>query len=85
MSGRVAGKVAFITALVEKANVQNIINARRGGSIVLTSSVGGKKPYPNVGNYVSAKDGVVGSMLFWRLTRAGTSLGLPVDAGSVLK
>jgi len=33
-----------------------------GGSIIMTSSVGGTKPYPNVGNYVSAKHGVVGLM-----------------------
>ncbi len=33
-----------------------------GGSIIMTSSVGGIKPYPNVGNYISAKHGVVGLM-----------------------
>jgi SDR family mycofactocin-dependent oxidoreductase len=33
---------------------------RGAGSIVLTSSVGGKKALPNVGHYVAAKHGVIG-------------------------
>ena len=32
----------------------------RGGSIILTSSVGGLKAHPNIGPYVAAKHGVVG-------------------------
>jgi (+)-trans-carveol dehydrogenase len=35
---------------------------QKSGSIVLTSSVAGKKPYPNAGHYVSAKHAVIGMM-----------------------
>ena len=45
-----------------KAGVPHIIAGGRGGSIVLTSSVGGLKAYPQCGNYVAAKHGVVGIM-----------------------
>ena len=45
-----------------KASVQHIIDGGRGGAVVLTSSVGGLKAHPFVGNYVSAKHGVVGLM-----------------------
>src|SRR6202048_4265453 len=45
-----------------KAGVPHILAGERGGSIVLTSSVGGLKAYPNWGNYVAAKHGVVGLM-----------------------
>jgi len=45
-----------------KASVPHIIEGGRGGAIVLTSSVGGLKAHPHVGNYVSAKHGVVGLM-----------------------
>lgn len=45
-----------------KAGVPHIVAGGRGGSIVLTSSVGGLKAYPNCGNYVAAKHGVVGLM-----------------------
>src|SRR5246127_2893693 len=45
-----------------KAGVPHIIAGGRGGSIVLTSSVGGLKAYPHCGNYVAAKHGVVGLM-----------------------
>ncbi|GAA0950000.1 mycofactocin-coupled SDR family oxidoreductase [Actinocorallia libanotica] len=45
-----------------KASVPHLIEGGRGGSVVLTSSVGGLKAHPNVGNYVSAKHGVVGLM-----------------------
>ena len=45
-----------------KAVVPHIIAGGRGGSIVLTSSVGGLKAYPQCGNYVAAKHGVVGIM-----------------------
>ncbi|MFE7741204.1 mycofactocin-coupled SDR family oxidoreductase [Nocardia sp. NPDC057455] len=45
-----------------KAGASHLIAGGRGGSIVLTSSVGGLKAYPNVGHYVAAKHGVVGLM-----------------------
>lgn len=45
-----------------KAGVPHIIASGQGGSIVLTSSVGGLKAYPLCGNYVAAKHGVVGIM-----------------------
>ncbi|MFD0854679.1 SDR family oxidoreductase, partial [Actinomadura adrarensis] len=49
----------FLTA---KASVPHIIEGGRGGAIVLTSSVGGLKAHPFVGNYVAGKHGVVGVM-----------------------
>ncbi|MEZ0366669.1 mycofactocin-coupled SDR family oxidoreductase [Mycobacterium sp. pUA109] len=45
-----------------KAGVPHLLAGGRGGSIVLTSSVGGLKAYPHCGNYVAAKHGVVGLM-----------------------
>jgi (+)-trans-carveol dehydrogenase len=45
-----------------KAGVPHLLAGGRGGSIVLTSSVGGLKAYPQCGNYVAAKHGVVGLM-----------------------
>ncbi|MGW0040121.1 mycofactocin-coupled SDR family oxidoreductase [Rhodococcus sp. NPDC003348] len=45
-----------------KAGVPQMIAAGNGGSIVLTSSVGGLKAYPNMGPYIAAKHGVVGLM-----------------------
>ncbi len=45
-----------------KAGVPHLLAGGRGGSIILTSSVGGLKAYPNTGNYVAAKHGVVGLM-----------------------
>lgn len=45
-----------------KAAVPHIISGGQGGSIILTSSVGGLKAYPHCGNYVAAKHGVVGLM-----------------------
>ena len=45
-----------------KAGVPHIKAGGRGGSIILTSSVGGLKAYPHVGHYVTAKHGVVGLM-----------------------
>jgi (+)-trans-carveol dehydrogenase len=45
-----------------KAGVPHILAGERGGSIVLTSSVGGLKAYPHTGHYVAAKHGVVGLM-----------------------
>jgi len=45
-----------------KAAVPVMIEADRGGSIVMTSSVAGVKGYPTYGNYVAAKHGVLGIM-----------------------
>ena len=45
-----------------KAGVPHLIAGGKGGSIVLTSSVGGLKAYPHCGSYVAAKHGVVGIM-----------------------
>ena len=45
-----------------KAGVPHLIAGKNGGSIILTSSVGGLKAYPHCGNYVAAKHGVVGIM-----------------------
>ncbi|MCV7317058.1 mycofactocin-coupled SDR family oxidoreductase [Mycolicibacillus parakoreensis] len=45
-----------------KAGVPHLISGEKGGSIILTSSVGGLKAYPHCGNYVAAKHGVVGIM-----------------------
>ncbi|BBZ32612.1 mycofactocin-coupled SDR family oxidoreductase [Mycolicibacterium confluentis] len=45
-----------------KAAVPHIIAGGKGGSIILTSSVGGLKAYPHCGNYIAAKHGVVGLM-----------------------
>jgi SDR family mycofactocin-dependent oxidoreductase len=45
-----------------KAAVPHIISGARGGSIVLTSSVGGHKAYPHTGHYIAAKHGVIGLM-----------------------
>ncbi len=45
-----------------KAAVPHILSGGNGGSIILTSSVGGLKAYPNTGHYVAAKHGVIGLM-----------------------
>ncbi|MFC3961895.1 mycofactocin-coupled SDR family oxidoreductase [Nocardia jiangsuensis] len=45
-----------------KAAVPHLLAGERGGSIILTSSVGGLKAYPNTGHYIAAKHGVVGLM-----------------------
>jgi len=45
-----------------KAAVPHLLTGGRGGSIVITSSVGGTKAYPQVGHYIAAKHGVVGLM-----------------------
>ncbi|MGW5382395.1 mycofactocin-coupled SDR family oxidoreductase [Nocardia sp. NPDC003963] len=44
-----------------KAGVPHLL-AAGSGSIVLTSSVGGLKAYPNTGHYIAAKHGVIGLM-----------------------
>ncbi|HVQ97812.1 MAG TPA: mycofactocin-coupled SDR family oxidoreductase [Mycobacterium sp.] len=45
-----------------KAGVPHVLSGNRGGSIILTSSVGGLKAYPHTGQYCAAKHGVVGLM-----------------------
>jgi SDR family mycofactocin-dependent oxidoreductase len=45
-----------------KAAVPHLLSGGNGGSIILTSSVGGLKPYPNTGHYIAAKHGVIGLM-----------------------
>lgn len=45
-----------------KAAVPHMLSGNRGGSIILTSSVGGLKPYPHTGHYIAAKHGVIGLM-----------------------
>ena len=45
-----------------KAAVPQLIAGGNGGSIIMTSSVGGLKPYPNTGHYIAAKHGVIGLM-----------------------
>lgn len=49
----------WITARVA---LPHIIAGGRGGSIVLTSSVGGLRGAPNIGHYIAAKHGVIGLM-----------------------
>lgn len=45
-----------------KAGVPHIIAGGRGGSIVLTGSVGSHKAMPYTGHYIAAKHGVIGLM-----------------------
>jgi SDR family mycofactocin-dependent oxidoreductase len=45
-----------------KAGVPHLLSSGRGGSIIVTSSVGGLKAYPHTGHYIAAKHGVVGLM-----------------------
>ena len=45
-----------------RAGISHLLAGGRGGSIVLTSSVGGMHAMPNMSHYVSAKHGVVGLM-----------------------
>ncbi|KMO81151.1 mycofactocin-coupled SDR family oxidoreductase [Mycolicibacterium chlorophenolicum] len=45
-----------------KAAVPHLLSSGNGGSIILTSSVGGLKPYPHTGHYIAAKHGVIGLM-----------------------
>ncbi|WP_405814024.1 mycofactocin-coupled SDR family oxidoreductase [Streptomyces sp. NBC_01390] len=48
--------------LSTKVSTPHIVAGGRGGSVVLTSSVGGLKGYANIGHYIAAKHGVVGLM-----------------------
>jgi (+)-trans-carveol dehydrogenase len=45
-----------------KAGVPHMLDGDRGGSIILTSSVAGRKAYLHTGHYTSAKHGVIGLM-----------------------
>jgi SDR family mycofactocin-dependent oxidoreductase len=45
-----------------KAAVPHLLAGGHGGSIILTSSVGGLKPYAHTGHYIAAKHGVIGLM-----------------------
>nr|AIU93903.1 hypothetical protein LRS1606.469 [Rhodococcus sp. NS1] len=45
-----------------KAGVPQILSGGQGGSIILTSSVGGLKSHAHMGPYIAAKHGVVGLM-----------------------
>jgi len=45
-----------------RAAIPQLIAGGQGGSIVLTSSVGGQRAMPNMSHYVSAKHGVAGLM-----------------------
>jgi (+)-trans-carveol dehydrogenase len=45
-----------------KAAVPHLVSGRRGGSVILTSSVGGMKALPHTGHYIAAKHGVAGLM-----------------------
>jgi (+)-trans-carveol dehydrogenase/(-)-trans-carveol dehydrogenase len=45
-----------------KVAVPHMIAGGDGGSIILTSSVAGLKPFANAGHYVAAKHGVIGLM-----------------------
>jgi (+)-trans-carveol dehydrogenase len=45
-----------------RAAIPHLIAGGRGGTIVLTSSVGGMHAMPNMSHYISAKHGVIGLM-----------------------
>jgi (+)-trans-carveol dehydrogenase/(-)-trans-carveol dehydrogenase len=45
-----------------KAAIPHLIEGRRGGSVILTSSAAGLKAYQNIANYAAAKHGAVGLM-----------------------
>ncbi|NUU21533.1 MAG: mycofactocin-coupled SDR family oxidoreductase [Streptomycetaceae bacterium] len=55
--------------LTTKVATPHILAGGRGGSIILTSSVGGLRGHAHIGHYVSAKHGVIGLMrtLAWEL------------------
>jgi SDR family mycofactocin-dependent oxidoreductase len=45
-----------------KAGVPHLVAGGRGGSVILTSSVAGLKPFPSMGHYSVAKTGILGLM-----------------------
>lgn len=45
-----------------KAGVPHLLTGGRGGSVILTSSLAGLKPFPSMGHYGVAKTGIVGLM-----------------------
>lgn len=66
-----------------KAVVPHILSGGRGGSVILTNSVGGLNAYPHTGHYVDVSNAV----LFFACdeSRYITGVTLPIDAGSCLK
>lgn len=48
--------------LTAKVSIPHLLAGGRGGSIIITSSVGGLKGHPHIGHYVAAKHGIVGLM-----------------------
>jgi (+)-trans-carveol dehydrogenase len=48
--------------MTTRVSVPHMREAGNGGSIILTSSVGGLRALPSVGHYVSAKHGMIGIM-----------------------
>ncbi|MGW3570898.1 mycofactocin-coupled SDR family oxidoreductase [Streptomyces sp. NPDC000941] len=59
--------------LTAKVSIPHIVAGGRGGSVILTSSVGGLRGHANIGHYIAAKHGVVGLMrtLAWELGEHG--------------
>jgi len=52
-----------------KVSIPHIVAGGNGGSIILTSSVGGLRGHAHIGHYIAAKHGVIGLMrtLAWEL------------------
>src|SRR6266567_984636 len=66
-AGRGQGRSHAVRLAQEGADIiavaiPHLLAGGRGGSIVLTSSVGGAHAMPNMSHYVSAKHGVIGLM-----------------------
>ncbi|MFF0224132.1 mycofactocin-coupled SDR family oxidoreductase [Streptomyces sp. NPDC004629] len=59
--------------LTTKVSTPHLLAGGRGGSVILTSSVGGLRGHANIGHYIAAKHGVVGLMrtLAWELGEHG--------------
>jgi (+)-trans-carveol dehydrogenase len=57
-----------------KASVPHIVAGGRGGSIVITSSIAGLRPYRNLSHYATAKHGLVGLMRASALELANHSI-----------
>ncbi|MGP2440788.1 mycofactocin-coupled SDR family oxidoreductase [Streptomyces sp. JW3] len=59
--------------LTAKVAIPHLVAGGRGGSIILTSSVGGLRGHANIGHYIAAKHGVVGLMrtLAWEMGEHG--------------